>query len=52
MRCAAQYGKQVVPIGEDRALLSYLPGDKALEVIGIVEASRVPKHMLLEVCTV
>ena len=40
-----------MPIGEDRALLSYLPGDKALELIGVVEASCVPKHMLLEVCT-
>ena len=38
-----------MPIGEDRVLLSYLPGDKALEVIGVVEASRVPIHVLLEV---
>ena len=49
MWCAAQYGKHIMPIGEDRVLLSYLPGDKALEVIGVVEASRVPNHMLLEV---
>ena len=51
MWCAAQYGKHIVPIGDDRVLLSYLPGDKALEVIGVVEASRVPIHMLLEVRT-
>lgn len=51
MWCAAQYGKHIVPIGEDRALLSYLPGDKALEVIGVVEASRIPIHTLLEVRT-
>ena len=51
MWCAAQYGRHIVPLGEDRTLLSYLPGDKALEVVGVVEASRVPIYMLLEVCT-
>ena len=48
---AAQYGKRLVPFGKDRMLLSYLPGKRALELVGVVEAARIPMHMLLEVCT-
>ncbi len=43
---AAQYGKEVVPLNEDmKRTLGYMPGPKALEFFGFVEAARVPLHM-------
>jgi len=43
---AAQYGKEVVPLNEDmKRTLGYMPGPKALELFGFVEAARVPLQM-------
>ncbi|KAK9845813.1 hypothetical protein WJX81_003083 [Elliptochloris bilobata] len=44
-----RYGSQIVPMDEgDRVHLGYFPGEKALELMGFVEAARVPAHRYIE----
>lgn len=46
----AQYGSNLVPVDDTlNSYLGYLPGNKALELLGFVEDVRAPLHMMMDV---
>ena len=46
----AQYGSNLVPVDNTlNSYLGYLPGNKALELLGFVEDVRAPLHMMMDV---
>ena len=45
-----QYGKDYVPISDEvEADMKYQAGEKGMELIGFVDADRIPRHLLLKV---